>query len=518
MYVSPFVAMTLYWRAQGALAVGARETGGAAVEAGQASPLEALRAAIDSHQALLGPAGAAMLAAALLVWTATGFASALAVMAGALFALVAGGVTESSLHATADTDLPVRRWSRASAAVLGASALVVGAVGVMAWFFADPAGAIVLACFLYGASSASLLLAMSARHDAAAPRAATYSMVAAPVQALLAAACAALMTASSLEPEAILPLGGLLAESETLRSELLLMPVAITLLSPLVAVMVSPVATMLVEREGDAGTFTAEALSAVVLLVVVALVVLACGLAWAVTGALAIGLVARQMVLVADQGAFRERSAPGARSARPEIVPVLVAGAALAAGGHVAGPCGIALAALGMTATFASASAGRLAREWSLASAATSSAGSAALAATLALLAAAAPVLAAETLHRGGALTLVVTSSPVLLIGVALGAAFAANRSAAFADPRGGGEASLFAALATASAALLPAAAGLMLGAGAGVGVALGFAAWASASAPLGPAVAGPGLPRPLLLAWARTMAMSALVGAPLVC
>jgi hypothetical protein len=77
------------------------------------------------------------------------------------------------------------------------------------------------------------------------------------------------------------------------------------------------------------------------------------------------------------------------------------------------------------------------------------------------------------------------------------------------------------AAEAVAIAAGLPVLAGVSFGGGAAVGIALGFAAWAVASAPAVSMEDASGtsrsrMPESVLLAWGRTMALAALVGAPL--
>lgn len=75
------------------------------------------------------------------------------------------------------------------------------------------------------------------------------------------------------------------------------------------------------------------------------------------------------------------------------------------------------------------------------------------------------------------------------------------------------------AALAVVATVALPALAGMLFGSGAAFGAALGFAAWAAATSPSPSPAEGEDastMRRGLTLAWARTMALAALVVVPL--
>ena len=268
---------------------------------------------------------------------------------------------------------------------------------------------------------------------------------------------------------------------------------------------------------------------------VVAAVVLLGGLSWTLAGAVAVGLAARQFALLADEGALRASRAARVLPGGPAMLPAVVAALALAAGERMAGVYGIALVALGMTATFASAAACGVSRALFAArhrlpvqaSAAGASSADAAtsLAVTLALLVASGPVLVAESVRRGLVVDLVVSAAPALLLGTVVGAAAAASWSSRLAMAGDEGDAVRRAALSVAATAVVPALAGFGFGSGAAFGVALGFTAWAAASSPTATRtgnveddrpVEEARLRRSVMLAWARTMALAALVAAPL--
>jgi hypothetical protein len=530
MYLSPVLAASLYWYAQ-------RTASGA-------TTWETLASASEGRSALLRPTVGAFAFAAAVIAVATGARGGAAFVLGVMMAAVAAALSSSTGLAalTADQDgsaevLPT--WSDASSLATSIAAVAVGAVGALAWFFADPAGAVVIAAFAAGASTTALFVAMVvatsdgpdrdegllARAASARRRALAVSTTAA-LHSHLPALAAALMIAATGDAESLLPLGGLLAETETLRSELLLLPIAVTVVAPVLAMLAAPVLSALGPRRGEASLYDLERAAAVLSAVVMALLVGVSGLSWTIVVAFATGLASRQLSIVADEA--RSRAYSGGQPIAPSLVPAMVSAAAMLFGEHLAGWYGMALVALGMTSTFVSAAACAATRELS----ALTGRGQApsdlslgeqtsSVAATLALLIACAPAIALYSAQRGEVLTLFATAAPALLIGVVAGAASAQALSRRFADPRDEGEAVRQAAEAVAIAAGFPALAGLIFGGGAAVGVALGFAAWAVASAPAPTVEESSGtlrtrMPESVLLAWGRTMALAALVGAPL--
>src|SRR6185369_4118364 len=116
-----------------------------------------------------------------------------------------------------------------------------------------------------------------------------------PMQAHLAAVAAALLIAATAEPESLLWLGGLLAETETLRSELLLLPIAITLIVPMVAAAAGPLLAGMLERRGPTALPSVERTAAVATTLAVLALVPLCGLAGSVAAAFACGAAARQL-------------------------------------------------------------------------------------------------------------------------------------------------------------------------------------------------------------------------------
>lgn len=547
MYLSPVVAAVLFWRSQ-SVAAGIGPDGDGP---GAATAWHSVRSTVEGRLALARPVAGAFLVPAATIGATIGMSAAGAFLAGAAFAAFTAALTHSaSLAAARSARMPTagddvsRLWPEASSIALGLAALAAGAIGTLAWFFADPAGVVVLGTFIGGSSAAALFLGMTANscgrqgHAAASAKAGMLAREAAawsvtsPMHAHLSAVAASLVMAATVEPEHLLALGGLLAETETLRSELLLLPVAVTVLSGVVTLMTRPIAATLLERRGRPAMFDVERIAALFAGVMVFGLVMICGLAWAVAGAFAIGLAARQLLVVPDETAIRARRAGrGIASGLPSLLPALTAAAALAAGHALAGWYGVTLSALGMTATYASSAASASLRglcgyadapadrpdnsDFLLADA------SATLAGTLALLVAATTVLTAGSTGPA-AMATVAAAAPGLLIGTVVGAACAACWSARHANPGDDEHNIRSAAGAVAVAALLPALAGIGMGTGAAIGVALGFTAWAAASAPLAPdeesaSEAHPRLRRSALLAWARTMALSAVVGATLV-
>jgi hypothetical protein len=530
MYLSPVIGLSLYWYAQ-------RTSSGE-------TAWETLAAATAGRAGLLRPVLGAFAFAAAVVAIATGARGGVAFLFGALTAAVAVALASSTgLAAMQDEDeaqvgvLPT--WADASTLATSIGAVAVGAIGAIAWFFADPAGAVVLAAFAAGASSAALFVAIvvgtSDEPDrgegllalAASMRRRALSVSAtASLHSHLAALAAVLMIAATGEPESLLALGGLLAETETLRSELLLLPIAVSVLAPIVALLAAPVLSALGPRRGEASLYDLERAAAVLSAVLMVALVSMSGLSWAIAGAFTVGLGARQLANVADEARSRRYSAGS--PVAPSLAPAFVSAVALLLGDHLAGWYGMTLVALGMTATFVSAAACAATRELSALTGRGQAPtelsigeATATVAATLALLVASAPVIAVFSAQRGEVLTLVATAAPALLLGAVAGASAAQAFSRRYAEAGDESEAVRHAAEAVVIAVGFPALAGVCFGGGAAVGVALGFAAWAAASAPVVSGEEASGTPRTrmpdsVLLAWGRTMALAALVGAPL--
>ncbi|MFN2375564.1 MAG: hypothetical protein ABR538_03450 [Candidatus Binatia bacterium] len=522
MYLAPVLAVALFWRANSALS--------------GATARETLRAAVTPRLGYSRSVAGVVLLAMLAVVASTGPRGGVAFGAGILLATVAAALAYASFQERAGRegqgDLVVETWTEAAALSTALTALATGGLGALAWFFADPAGAIVLVAFAAGTSMGALFLGMAVAYGRGTPGAPLGGDVSASATGALhnhlPAVAATLIVAATAEPEALLFLGGLMAETETLRSELLLLPIGISVLSPLLALLGGPAVPSLLQRRGAVGFFDIERLAAALALVAMVAVVLAGGFAWVVAGAFAVGLVARQLAVLADE-VSRRRIGLSDRSF-PAMAPALLSAAALALGDQLAGTYGVALAALGMTATFASTAAGAIAAPWCSPQGAAAQPAShsdldnadaaTSIAVTLALLVAAAPVILADSAHRGTAMMLVATAAPALLFAVVAGAACAASFSARYGHPDDEAEAVQMASRATAAAVALPALAGVVLGAGAAVGVALGFAAWAAASTPLveawdAAARPDPRLRRSVLLAWGRAMALATVVGVP---
>lgn len=491
LYLAPVLAAVLFWRAARRLP--------------DVSVWRTLVAACEGRGALARSlAGAAVVATAVAA-LGTGPGGALAFLLGA--ALVA---LTSALAASVARSEDAAQPDSGATLAQALSAASVGALGALAWFFADPAGIEVLAAFAAGSSSAALFLAMSPGVREAVAQAG------APIPSHLAAVAAATMVAATAEPDALLPLGGLLAETETLRSELLLLPIAVTVISPLVAAGAAMAATAPGGR-GLADVLAAlERWTALLSAVVMLLLVGVSGLAWSVAAAFAIGLAARQSAVLLEE--FAERSRFRTRKDTPPLATSLVSAAAIVCGERLAAGYGATLVALGMTAGFASAAAAAATRAMASTDRTAPGAGvdpvetAATVATGLALLVAASPALVSAGAQHGIAPSFFATAAPALLAGVLAGAVCAAA-AARMAAPEDDADAVASASRAVAIAAALPAAVGMSLGAGAAVGVAMGFLAWSAASA------AGEDdarLPRPVLLAWGRTMAISLLVAVPI--
>jgi hypothetical protein len=539
LYLAPFLSLALFWRAR-AMGSGPVPAGTEREASDGPGMVEVTRSALAGRLPLARPVGGGLLVIAILVGAAAGPAAASWTLAGAIFGVLGAALGRSSALAAGKRSGGEEEdvvWVEACALALGLSSMSAGAIGGAAWFFADPSGVVVLAAFLLGASCSVLFLDFATARlgeteaDEASPSGTQVgfaSLLPAPLPCHFATVAAALLVAATAEPESILGLGGLLAETETLRSELILLPVAVTLLSPLVAALTSPLTSRLPRRGGAGEFFDSERAAAVAMAVGLLAVVLLAGLAWSVSGALLIGLGARQLVLCSDERALRARRAGRVVRRAPSAGSALVAAVALAAGAQLAGGYGLALVALGMTATFASASACALARELFELRArrypyphrlpcesaeAAETTGS--LAATMSLLVASGPVLVAESVQRGMVVDLVVAASPALLLASVVAAAAAGHwslRLAELSDEHAGLRGAVQAVAATVA---LPALAAAVFGAGAAFGVALGWAAWAATA----PALPPEGVGRPAGacgMAWARTMAMAALVCAPL--
>lgn len=551
MYLAPFVAIVLYWRAQSVGAVAHANAGAAPSEdLENAGAWQTLRATAQPRLALVKPAAAAFAFVTVVAGFATGLSGALAFAIGALLSAFAAALVHalSRLAALRGSTRPCDAmsspqlkgvWSDAFATALALAALAAGSLGALAWFFADPAGAPVLVVLAAGGASGALFIGMTVGMPAAVPdsesaderasrlaRSESAWGTAAAIQVHMAAAAAAIIVAATADPESLLPLGGLLSETETLRSELLLLPIAITVLSPIVAVMAGPVMNVLLERRGEAALFDAERLAASIGGLLLLSVVTLSGLSLTVAWTFAIGLVARQVAVLVDEATHRGGGAGRAGIQASSVVPALIAAAAFIAGDQLAGWYGTALVALGMTATFVSAATAAAARRM-VAFVTTPSATvpdstvadtAATLTAALALLAALAPVVVADRMHRELVAMLATNAEPVLLVAVVVGAACASSLSARSGDSSDEADSVRSASQAVASAAAIPLLVGLAFGAAAAVGVTLGFTAWAAAwRAPQGAALTASSVgQRPVLLAWARAMALSTLVCAPL--
>lgn len=505
LYLAPVLAVALFWRARRRLP--------------DAPVWRTLAAACEGRSSLLRSTAGALLFATVVAAAATGASGALAFVLGVAVVVFSSALAIASTEAlAAEADDSGRGpWNAGAALGQAMSTASVGAVGALAWFFADPSGADVLAAFAGGSSSAALFLSM-----ALGARVSGWPAVqaAGPIHSHLPAVAAVMLLAATAEPEMLLPLGGLLAETETLRSELLLLPIAATVVSPLVALAAVPAAAILAGHREPATTAWLERSTALLVGLAVLVLVGASGLAWIVAAAFVLGVLARQAVVLVEQ--LSERSRFRSRRETPTLVSSLVSAAALVCGERLAGGYGATLAALGMTAGFASACAAFSVRAISPVGGVAARSGpdlaeaAATVTTTLALLVVVSPVLVAESAQNGLALTFVATAAPALLAGVLAGSACAAAVATRLAEPGDDTEAVVGASRAVMIAAGLPAAAGLLLGAGAAIGVTLGFLAWSAASAS---AEAVPGeaarLPRGVLLAWGRTMAISALVAVP---
>lgn len=536
MYLAPFVALVLFWRSQ---SVTASFNGDGTADGVTAWVV--LRGAVSGRMELLRPVAVAVAASVLVVLAAEGFAAAVAFGIGAAFAIAFAVVARSSMlcavaHGVSEN--PNADWMEGSGIALGLASLVAGSVGGFAWFFADPSGAIVMVSFLLGASSAGLFVALTAGNPTDGNSAAAYSVnlrsieasvwsAPAPMHVAIAAVAAALMVAARVDPGNIVALGGPGVEPETLRSELLLLPVAVTLVSPVVAMLTSS----LTRRSTGGEYFLAERITALLTAIAVVAIVLLSGFSWPVAGSLVVGMVARQLLLFSDDYALRARRTGRVLRGVSTLLPAFAAAVAMGAGQKMAGAYGVSLVALGMTATFATASACGIARDLFAIrarlprrlGAGDAGAGDTAssLCATLALLVASGPVLVAESVHRGLLVDLAAGAAPSLLLGVVAGAAAAQHWSFVLLSSTTEQETVRRAALAVVATVALPALVGIVFGSGAAFGAALGFAAWAATTSPSASLSSVEGeaastMRRGVTLASARTMALAALVVVPL--
>lgn len=521
MYVAPLIALALYWQAQ-------RSAQGP-------TAWQTLASVVEGRTSYLRPVGAAFLFATVAFSAAVGVRGGVAFFVGCAMAVFAAALSYVAPKPPTEVGADgltsaAGIWSQATSIALAPAALSAGCIGALAWFFADPSGVVVMAAFAAGTSAGALFLGLSIvepevaifpERDTSMQRALSRSATGA-LHSHLPAVAAVLMVAATAEPEALLSLGGLLAETETLRSELMLLPIGISVLSPVLTLIASPFVASLLERRRFVALFDVERIAAMLAGFMIVTVVMMSGLAWAVAASFAVGIVARQLAVVADEIASRS-----VRRTVGMFVPAALAAGAVVGSEHLAGAYGVALAALGATATFASAAACATARELSSAKNLLASRpgdvadSTVTVITTLALLVAIAPVAVAESMRRGDPWMMVATAAPVLLFGVLAGSACASALADRYARSDDEAEAVSKASRAVAIAIGAPVLAGIALGAGAAVGVALGFMAWAAASAPLAAGSGGDtstreGMPRTMLLAWGRTMALAALVGVPI--
>jgi hypothetical protein len=513
MYLAPFVALALFLRARSRWA----SAGGAfaATDSAESGAWQTLRAAAAPRLGLATPVVASFALGVAVAWCAAGLSGAIVFSVGVLVSAFAAALVHAG-RVAADGQEVRLRWNRSVALAQTLAAIQAGSLGALAWFFADPAGAIVLVVFAAGASATLLFVRVAAPSPDAESGAESPSAAWA-MSSHLAAFAAAVMVAACAEAESLLPLGGLLAETETLRSELLLLPIAITLLSPLASAVAGPLAPRLFARSDDAGSFALERIAAVAMAVFLLGLVHWSGLSSSVAWTLLIGLAARQVAGLADEAAFRGGAGSYGIRSGTSAMPAIIAALAMLAGHGLAGIYGIALVALGMTSTFVAAgSAGNL-RGPAGASPLANANATTAVAATLAVVAALAPVLAVASLRGGDALPSNLSdtlAAPALLAGVLAGAASAGSLSIRLSAGNGEDDRVRNAARVVAAAVLLPLLTSTVAGSAAASGMVLGFVAWAAASRV---ARRGPdGFGRPVLLAWGRVMALFALMSAPL--
>lgn len=499
LYASPFLAVLLFWRTQRTvLALPAP------VEAEAGSPWTTLRTAMTARIDLVRPGLGAFAALAALAALSAGAAAGVSVLVGAAMTGVVTALGSVARTPVASAMGGAQAWKDSLAAAVAEAAVVCGGIGVLALFFADPSGAPVLAAFALGAATAALFadIVVGATSSGGA------TTFLAPLRSHLATFCAALAMAATAPAEELLPLGGLLAETETLRSELLLLPVALVVLSPLVAAASSPLVAMLVDRKGVAGVDGAGRLATLLATVAMALVVSLTGLSWNLLLAYSVGLAAREAVFALETVTARASRLAGGP---PAMLAPMAAAIAFCAAAEVAGGYGVAVAASAMTTTWvSSAASAAVSRALGEPAHDVAGAASADFSAALALLVATASAVVTQCARDGLAVEQVVVFAPSLLAGAVGGAAFGASLAGRFAeveDEREAVAAASRAVVATAAAPLV----GVILGPGGAVGVALGVLAAAAASSRPGPSRGGP-----VALAWATTAAMATLVAVPL--
>lgn len=554
IYLAPVLALTLYWQAHRGLPLEALETG--VLEDLEPSVwgtlADKVRGGFGHARAVVG----ATVLGAVALGVIDGGPGGVAFVAGAAMSVFCSSVTYAWIAGVeggaARTLTSGDAWAASESVSVATAAMAAGTIGTLAWFFADPSGTAMLAFFLIGASSAALFLATAfvpgrAVGESERPRAQEGEVAEtngplmfsadlgarvastgdASLHAHLAALIAAVTVAATAQSEELLTLGNLLAESETLRNELLVLPIAITIVAPFGALVAGRFFSMLLKHRAASDLQVGETVAAVLMATLVLVLVLTGGLAWTVAGAFGVGVLARQLAVVA-QGSMQRLRAAGRRSS-PFPLPALLALIGLGCGEALAGTYGLALAAMGMTSTFASGAAVVMAREMvgetdrdrtATIGTADTAAEASVVAATLALLVAASPVLAAESARRGMILSTEVVSAPSLLVGVLVGAVCSLTLATAVMGVEEESEAVRTAFQAVVSAIALPLLVGAIFGAGAAVGLALGVTAWSAIRQPYEMEEGLPphdlqGWQRSALLAWGRTMALSILVGAP---
>ena len=471
MYLSPLLAVTFYWRARRTMAAGA--TGVVDADVSVFTLPDALRLMVEGRAALVRPVIFAAGFCGVLVACATSVPAFGGFLLGSGVAVFTAVLSYSAVleygpgpSAAEDEFPPSEASGYASALAIALASVLAGGVGTLSWFFADPSGALVLASFAMGGSAgalfASLVLAASPHQEDVVPlssrllsesggREMARLALTGGLQSHLAALAATLLVAASARPETLLRLGGLGAESETLRSELLVFPIALTVLLPVWVALTSMLSGSLFSGMASRRTFSTERIDALLWSALVVSMAQVAGLSWNVSGAFVVGVLARQLAGLANVG--RKQSWDVLSRDVPSAVPALVACGALLAGAHLADEYGVALAALGMTTAHGISTASFAARQFSEISVSSQRlwrhdsnvpSTSADVAVVLALLVAAAPVLSSEAIHRGVVLSLWTTAAPALLLGVIVGAASAsvASRRCATRAPKTRGKGS----------------------------------------------------------------------------
>ena len=503
MYLAPLVAILSWWWSRPRPVLVAGED----VAAGGTSQL--LREVVTEAGGLRLPVVAAFAAASLVPGAAIGVGGLLVFLAGVLLSAVVAATVVARAGEVADravdsfsgggsVDLLRELWSDTSSTALAVSASMTGVVGALAWFFADPAGAVMIGAFSAGTSAGALFLVVSGvsrwmderpvRDRTMQVRVASLTLSAELVSLHIAAVAATVLVAALGPAESLLWLGGLTAETETLQSDLLLFPLALMAIGPILALIVSPLTTSLLARRGARALFDAERGLALLFAVVAFALVSVCGLGWAVAGAFSIGLAARQLLLVID-AAVHHGSDLG--RPRPGGIGLVAAIVVFAAADQVGGWYGVALAALGMTSTFVPAIASAIAR--GALSAAVPDDGAAetgfgaadaasSLVTTLAVLVAFATAATSASLREGllpvPMMAVSVTFLSALLAGAALSRTFASLMANVGYDGLHDASAGVrFAARATFVAVLVPAASGWCFDSPAALGLLVGFAA-----------------------------------------